>query len=135
MLGQDHGQSQKVMHAIARPERCTLSYSSGKMGRARRSSGSAPRRAALTNPPGRGRARDEVSVFLDDHHRISADVVPLVLAGWKQGVDKVQYLATVIDANGTAGGKLQHVFTMLLTQVDNRQSLENTTNYLTSSCS
>ena len=81
------------------------------------------------------RSSGDIVVFLDADDRISSNVAQLVLSVWNQGVAKVQYLANVIDANGASLGRVQPIFTKRLTQADIRQSLRNTTNYMTSACS
>ena len=81
------------------------------------------------------RSSGDIIVFLDADDRISCNVARLVLSVWNQGVAKVQYLANVIDANGASLGRVQPIFTKLLTQADIRQSLRNTANYLWSACS
>jgi len=84
---------------------------------------------------GFGRASGDIIIFLDADDRISGDVARFVLSVWKQGVAKIQYLSNVIDANGASLGRVQPIFTKLLTQADIRQSLRNTTNYASSACS
>jgi glycosyltransferase involved in cell wall biosynthesis len=77
----------------------------------------------------------DIIIFLDADDRINCNVARLVLSVWENGVAKVQYLANVIDANGTWLGRVQPNFTKTLTQADIRRSLITTTNYVASACS